>query len=85
MFRKKEEVLVLPSGAKALRDSVNDLKAPRRRRSSQMQAKRFTRSKAGNFFYFAFIIAAGESKETLAEKAVPSHKAICSAIFKGKP
>ena len=59
MFRKKEEVLILPSGAKALRDSVNDLKAPRRRRSSQMQAKRYTRTKVGNFFYFFFIIAAG--------------------------
>ena len=59
MFRKKEEVLILPSGAKALRDSVNDMKAPKRRRSSQMQAKRYSRTKVGNFFYFFFIIAAG--------------------------
>ena len=59
MFRKKEEVLILPSGAKALRDSINDAKAPKRRRASQMQAKRYTRTKVGNFFYFFFIIAAG--------------------------
>ncbi len=59
MFRKKQEVLILPSGAKALRDSINDAKAPKMRRSSQMQAKRYTRTKVGNFFYFFFIIAAG--------------------------
>lgn len=59
MFRKKQEVLILPSGARALNDSVNDLKAPKARRSSKSEAKRYTRSKAGNFFYFFFIIAAG--------------------------
>lgn len=59
MFGKKQEVLILPSGAKALRDSVNDLKAPKRRRSSKSEAKRYTRSKVGNFFYFFFIILAG--------------------------
>lgn len=59
MFGKKQEVLILPSGAKALRDSVNDLKAPKRRRSSKSEAKRYTRSKVGNFFYFAFIIIGG--------------------------
>lgn len=59
MFGKKQEVLILPSGAKALRDSVNDLKAPKRRRASKSEAKRYTRSKVGNFFYFFFIIAAG--------------------------
>lgn len=59
MFRKKQEVLILPSGAKALNDSVNDLKAPKARRSSKSEAKRYTRSKVGNFFYFFFIIAAG--------------------------
>ena len=59
MFRKKQEVLILPSGAKALRDSVNDLKAPKRQRSSKSEAKRYTRSKVGNFFYFAFIICGG--------------------------
>ena len=59
MFRKKQEVLILPSGAKALRDSVNDLKAPKRQRSSKSEAKRYTRSKVGNFFYFAFIILGG--------------------------
>ena len=59
MFRKKQEVLILPSGARALNDSVNDLKAPKARRSSKSEAKRYTRSKVGNFFYFFFIIAAG--------------------------
>ena len=59
MFGKKQEVLILPSGAKALRDSVNDLKAPKRRRASKSEAKRYTRSTVGNFFYFFFIIAAG--------------------------
>ena len=59
MFRKKQEVLILPSGARALIDSVNDLKAPKARRSSKSEAKRYTRSKVGNFFYFFFIIAAG--------------------------
>lgn len=59
MFRKKQEVLILPSGARALSDSVNDLKAPKARRSSKSEAKRYTRSKVGNFFYFFFIIAAG--------------------------
>lgn len=59
MFRKKQEVLILPSGARALNDSVNDLKAPKMRRSSKSEAKRYTRSKVGNFFYFFFIIAAG--------------------------
>ena len=59
MFRKKQEVLILPSGARALNDSVNDLKAPKARRSSKSEAKRYTRSKDGNFFYFFFIIAAG--------------------------
>lgn len=59
MFRKKQEVLILPSGARALNDSVNDLKVPKARRSSKSEAKRYTRSKAGNFFYFFFIIAAG--------------------------
>lgn len=59
MFRKKQEVLILPSGARAINDSVNDLKAPKARRSSKSEAKRYTRSKAGNFFYFFFIIAAG--------------------------
>lgn len=59
MFRKKQEVLILPSGARALNDSVNDLKAPKVRRSSKSEAKRYTRSKVGNFFYFFFIIAAG--------------------------
>ncbi len=59
LFSKKQEVLVLPSGAKALRDSVNEMKAPRRRRASKSEAKRYTRSKVGNFFYFFFIIAAG--------------------------
>ncbi len=59
MFRKKQEELILPSGAKALRDSVNDMKAPKRRRASKSEAKRYTRSKVGNFFYFFFIIAAG--------------------------
>ena len=50
MFRKKQEVLILPSGARALNDSVNDLKAPKARRSSKSEAKRYTRSKVGNFF-----------------------------------
>ncbi len=59
MFRKKEEVLILPSGARALRDSVNDAKAPKRRRLAKSEAKRYTRSKMGNFLYFFFIIAAG--------------------------
>lgn len=59
MFRKKQEELILPSGAKALRDSVNELKAPKRRRASKSEAKRYTRSRVGNFFYFFFIIAAG--------------------------
>ena len=59
MFRKKQEVLILPSGARALNDSVNDLKAPKARRSSKSEAQRYTRSKVGNFFYFFFIIAAG--------------------------
>ena len=59
LFRKKEEQLILPSGAKALRDSVNEMKAPKRRRSSKSEAKRYTRSRAGSFFYFLFIIAAG--------------------------
>ena len=59
MFRKKQAVLILPSGARALNDSVNDLKAPKARRSSKSEAKRYTRSKVGNFFYFFFIIAAG--------------------------
>lgn len=59
MFGRQKEELILPSGAKALRDSVNDLKAPKRRRSSKSEAKRYTRSKAGTFFYFVFIIAAG--------------------------
>ena len=59
LFSKKQEVLILPSGAKALRDSVNDMKAPKRRRASKSEAKRYTRSKVGNFFYFFFIIAAG--------------------------
>ena len=59
MFRKKQEELILPSGAKALRDSVNSAKAPKRRRASKSEAKRYTRSKVGNFFYFGFIIAAG--------------------------
>ena len=59
MFRKKQEVLILPSGARALNDSVNYLKAPKARRSSKSEAKRYTRSKVGNFFYFFFIIAAG--------------------------
>jgi ABC transporter, permease protein len=59
VFRKKQEVLILPSGARALNDSVNDLKAPKARRSSKSEAKRYTRSKVGNFFYFFFIIAAG--------------------------
>ncbi len=59
LFRKKQEELILPSGAKALRDSVNDTKAPKRLRSSKSEAKRYTRSKVGNFFYFFFIIAAG--------------------------
>lgn len=59
MFRKKQEVLILPSGARALNDSVNDLKAPKARRSSKSEEKRYTRSKVGNFFYFFFIIAAG--------------------------
>lgn len=59
MFRKKQEVLILPSGARALNDSVNDLKAPKARHSSKSEAKRYTRSKVGNFFYFFFIIAAG--------------------------
>ena len=59
LFRKKQEVLILPSGARALRDSVNDGRAPKRRRASKSEAKRYTRSKVGNFFYFFFIIAAG--------------------------
>lgn len=59
MFGKKQEELILPSGAKALRDSTNDMKAPKRRRSSKSEAKRYSRSKVGNFFYFFFIIAAG--------------------------
>ena len=59
MFGRQKEELILPSGAKALRDSVNDLKAPKRRRSSKSEAKRYTRSRAGTFFYFVFIIAAG--------------------------
>ena len=59
LFRKKEEVLILPSGARAMRDSVNEMKAPKMVRSSKSEAKRYTRSKVGNFFYFFFIIAAG--------------------------
>ena len=52
LFRKKEEVLILPSGARAMRDSVNEMKAPKMVRSSKSEAKRYTRSKVGNFFYF---------------------------------
>ena len=51
IFKKKQEELILPSGAKALRDSVNEAKAPKRRRASKSEAKRYTRSKVGNFFY----------------------------------
>lgn len=74
MFRKKQEVLILPSGARALNDSVNDLKAPKARRSSKSEAKRYTRSKVGNFFYFFFIIAAG------CISALPLIYCICTSL-----
>ena len=43
----------------ATQGGIARLKKARARHSAQTQARRFTRSKIGNFFYFAFIIAAG--------------------------
>lgn len=47
------------SAASRFKGEGDGIKNPKRRRSSQMAAKKFTRSKVGNFFYFFFIIAAG--------------------------
>ena len=58
MASNKSAAAVVSQNAAKRFNAESIIKTPRKRRSSQMAAKRFTRSKAGNFFYFLFIIAA---------------------------